>query len=198
MEDREPGKDTKEFLERRIARLEHQAEAHASLGEYPRSIELLEEACRLSRIWFGDRLSSAVPRLQLLAEQYRRIGEGAQAELRSRRLAALESSTEDLEAMRYARTLNSLGVLRCESGQHEGALQPLAQALEIARRHHGEDGSAVAVLAANLAGACHVLGKHRQAEALYLEALSILECGPRRDAPEVLYCLCSLAELCIL
>lgn len=186
------------FLQRSISRLEREAETHAARLDYRGSVALIEEACRLCERLLGDPRGAPLGAPLPWPGSKPPSHESKNALLSFRPVLPRELETQRFDALSHACALNVLGVLRCQLGQHRQALRPFRRALEITRCHRAAEGAIHSMVASNLAGANFSLRRFQIAETLYQEALESLEKleepGPSAVG-ELLYCLCSLAEL---
>jgi len=180
---------------RRIVQLDSQARQLESDDLDEQAVELREEVCQLVQDHLGENHPWRVSRLFELAATCRRSGDVIRAEEIYRDLIRRLEERQGEEPLDFARSLNALGVLYCETDHHQGAIHLFDRALEISRQQLSSSDPGLAAILNNLAGAQHALCQYRQAERSYLEALGFYEEAGIVALAEQAHCQCDLAEL---
>jgi eukaryotic-like serine/threonine-protein kinase len=166
---------------------------YSSLGLYPDSTRLLEEALAARRQQHGSRHAAVAEAMVTLGATLLEQGELERAQRLLDDALALQRSLLGNHALELAATLMSLGRLAEQRGALAAATNHYQQSLQLYRNHDLGQSSPAASVINDLAGVHLRRSEYQQAAALYQQALEIDRRALGADHPHVAMHIQSLA-----
>jgi serine/threonine protein kinase len=167
-------------------------QVRSSLGDYRRSLELLEEALPIAATAMGEESQAYYRTLSMLADAHSRLAENDQAAALKRRAIAIASRVHGSDSEQAWVEKHGLGSMLLVAEKFEEAAALFREAVD-RDRASGRPESDLAAGLANLATAETKLGRGKEAGEHYAEALAIQRRVLPENHPDLAAASCSYA-----